>query len=67
MMVETSIREVSPSLARIARNRSLACSTPMMFSGFSRHSGMRVYSVARTSRTSSSDGRSALSITISVR
>ena len=45
---------VSPSAARIARNRSLACSTPMMFSGLSRHSGIRVYSVASTSRTSSS-------------
>ena len=66
-MVETSIFEVSPSAARIARNRSLACSTPMMFSGLSRHSGIRVYSVASTSRTSSSGGRSALIITISVR
>ena len=48
-------------------NRSLACSTPTMFSGFSRHSGIPVYSVASTSRTSSSGGRSALIITISVR
>ena len=39
----------------------------MMFSGLSRHSGMRVYSVASTSRTSSSGGRSALIITIAVR
>ena len=34
----------------------------MMFSGLSRHSGIRVYSVASTSRTSSSGGRSALII-----
>ena len=39
----------------------------MMFSGLSRHSGMRVYSVASTSRTSSSGGMSALTVTISVR
>ena len=39
----------------------------MMFSGLSRHSGMRVYSVASTSRTSSSGGRSALIITMAVR
>ena len=39
----------------------------MMFSGLSRHSGMRVYSVASTSRTSSSGGMSALIIIIAVR
>ena len=39
----------------------------MMFSGASRHSGMRVYCAASTALTISSAGLSALMVTISVR
>ena len=48
-----SMRDGSLSTSCSARSRSLACTTPTMFSGSPCHSGNRVYWLWRISRTSS--------------
>ena len=63
----TSISPRSPSAFFSARSRSLACRMPTMFSGLSRHSGMRVKPDLSTALTISSGGSSALTVVISVR